>query len=132
MESSNQKSETAAPTAKLKKGLSKVFKRKDKDKDSDSDGEMESVADDVSGVGEAEEALDGHLFSVGVAFAQVTWLLLLSRLNLWRLLVYLVALPVWSLDCHHRQLAHVSFYQRYALWLVYCQHCAIAEGLQPQ
>ncbi|KAL0052681.1 hypothetical protein WJX82_005986 [Trebouxia sp. C0006] len=58
--------EAAAPTKKLKKGLSKVFGRKD----SDSDGEAESV-DAASGVGETEEALDGHLFSVGVAFAQI-------------------------------------------------------------
>ena len=58
--------EAAAPTKKLKKGLSKVFGRKD----SDSDDEAGSV-DATSGVGEAEEALDGHLFSVGVAFAQV-------------------------------------------------------------
>ncbi len=61
--------ETAAPTKKLKKGLSKVFGRKDRD--SDSEGEAESV-DAASGVGETEEALDGHLFSVGVAFAQVS------------------------------------------------------------
>ena len=59
--------EAAAPTKKLKKGLSKVFGRKD----SDSDGEAESV-DAASGVGETEEALDGHLFSVGVAFAQAS------------------------------------------------------------
>ncbi|DBA82715.1 TPA: hypothetical protein ACH3X1_006948 [Trebouxia sp. C0004] len=58
--------EAAAPTKKLKKGLSKVFGRKD----SDSDGEADSV-DAASGVGETEEALDGHLFSVGVAFAQI-------------------------------------------------------------
>ena len=63
--------EAAAPTKKLKKGLSKVFGRKD----SDSDDEAGSV-DATSGVGEAEEALDGHLFSVGVAFAQVCPLLL--------------------------------------------------------
>lgn len=59
--------EAAAPTRKLRKGLSKVFGRKD----SDSEGEAESV-DAASGVGETEEALDGHLFSVGVAFAQVS------------------------------------------------------------
>ncbi len=58
--------EAAAPTKKLKKGLSKVFGRKD----SDSDGEAESV--DASDVSEVEEALDGHLFSVGVAFAQAS------------------------------------------------------------
>ncbi|KAL0037452.1 hypothetical protein WJX79_008680 [Trebouxia sp. C0005] len=58
--------EAAAPTKKLKKGLSKVFGRKD----SDSDGETDLV-DAASGVGETEEALDGHLFSVGVAFAQI-------------------------------------------------------------
>lgn len=59
--------EAAAPTRKLRKGLSKVFGRKD----SDSEGEAEG-ADAASGVGEAEEALEGHLFSVGVAFAQVS------------------------------------------------------------
>lgn len=59
--------EAAAPTKKLRKGLSKVFGRKG---DGDSDGETECM-DAVSGVGETEEALDGHLFSVGVAFAQV-------------------------------------------------------------
>lgn len=59
--------EAAAPTKKLKKGLSKVFGRKD----SDSDGETDLV-DAASGVGETEEALDGHLFSVGVAFAQAS------------------------------------------------------------
>lgn len=58
--------EAAAPTKKLRKGLSKVFGRKD----SDSDAETECV-DAASGVGDTEEALDGHLFSVGVAFAQV-------------------------------------------------------------
>lgn len=63
--------EAAAPTKKLKKGLSKVFGRKD----SDSDDEAGSV-DATSGVGETEKALDGHLFSVGVAFAQVCPLLL--------------------------------------------------------
>ena len=62
----SQERESAAPTKKLRKGLSKVFGRKD----SDSDGEAESV-EAASGVGDAEEALDGHLFSVGVAFAQV-------------------------------------------------------------
>lgn len=60
-------SEAAAPTRKLRKGLSKVFGRKD----SDSEGETEGI-DTASGVGEAEEALEGHLFSVGVAFAQVS------------------------------------------------------------
>lgn len=59
--------EAAAPTKKLRKGLSKVFGRKD----SDSEGEAECM-DTASGVGEAEEALEGHLFSVGVAFAQVS------------------------------------------------------------
>ena len=59
--------EAAAPTKKLRKGLSKVFGRKD----SDSEGETECM-DATSGVGEAEEALEGHLFSVGVAFAQVS------------------------------------------------------------
>ena len=59
--------EAAAPTKKLRKGLSKVFGRKD----SDSEGEAECM-DAASGVGEAEEALEGHLFSVGVAFAQVS------------------------------------------------------------
>lgn len=59
--------EAAAPTKKLRKGLSKVFGRKD----SDSDGEADCM-DAASGVGEAEEALEGHLFSVGVAFAQVS------------------------------------------------------------
>lgn len=59
--------ETAAPTRKLRKGLSKVFGRKD----IDSEGEAEGM-DAASGVGEAEEALEGHLFSVGVAFAQVS------------------------------------------------------------
>lgn len=58
--------EAAAPTKKLRKGLSKVFGRKD----SDSDAETECI-DGASGVGDTEEALDGHLFSVGVAFAQV-------------------------------------------------------------
>ena len=58
----------AAPANKLKKGLSKVFGRKD----SDSGDEAESVDGGASGVGEAEEVLDGHLFSVGVAFAQVS------------------------------------------------------------
>ena len=58
--------ETAAPTKKIKKGLGKVFGRKD----SDSDNDVESL-DATSGVGDTEEALDGHLFSVGVAFAQV-------------------------------------------------------------
>ena len=58
--------EAAAPTKKFKKGLGKVFGRKE----SDSDNDAESF-DATSGVGEAEEALEGHLFSVGVAFAQV-------------------------------------------------------------
>ncbi|KAL3159567.1 hypothetical protein ABBQ38_009981 [Trebouxia sp. C0009 RCD-2024] len=58
--------EAAAPTKKLRKGLSKVFGRKD----SDSDAETECI-DGASGVGDTEEALDGHLFSVGVAFAQI-------------------------------------------------------------
>ena len=60
-------SEAAAPTRKLRKGLSKVFGRKD----SNDEGEAESV-EAASGIAEAEEALDGHLFSVGVAFAQVS------------------------------------------------------------
>ena len=80
--------EATAPSKKLRKGLSKVFGRKE----SDSDNETESV-DATSGVGEAEEALDGHLFSVGVAFAQVGQSLLQPALDL--LLAY--SLPAFYL-----------------------------------
>lgn len=52
---------------KMKKFLSKVVSRKQDDSSED-----EAPVESASGVGDAEEALDGHLFSVGVAFAQVS------------------------------------------------------------
>ena len=52
---------------KMKKFLSKVVSRKHDDSSDD-----EAPPESASGVGDAEEALDGHLFSVGVAFAQVS------------------------------------------------------------
>lgn len=53
---------------KVKKFLSKVVSRKH-DSSSDEDIPPESA----SGLGDSEEVLDGHLFSVGVAFAQVCY-----------------------------------------------------------
>ena len=62
-ETSNERS----GSRKMKKFLSKVVSRKHDDSSED-----EAPAESASGVGDAEEALDGHLFSVGVAFAQVS------------------------------------------------------------
>lgn len=53
---------------KVKKFLSKVVSGGRKHDDSSDD---EAPPESASGVGDAEGELDGHLFSVGVAFAQV-------------------------------------------------------------
>ena len=63
-ETSNERS----GSKKVKKFLSKVVSGGRKQDDSSDD---EAPPESASGVGDAEGELDGHLFSVGVAFAQV-------------------------------------------------------------
>lgn len=66
VEAGESSSSERSGSKKVKKFLAKVV-RSNREDSSDDDLPAESA----SGIGDAEDTLDGHLFSVGVAFAQV-------------------------------------------------------------